>query len=60
MNIVIEIAKPKDVEKILNIYKPYILNTAITFECEVPSIEEFRQRIINTLKKSSILSCKNR
>ncbi len=25
MNIVIEIAKPKDVEKILNIYKPYIL-----------------------------------
>ena len=36
MNIVIEIAKPKDVEKILNIYKPYILNTAITFEPILP------------------------
>lgn len=58
MNIVIEIAKPKDVEKILNIYKPYILNTAITFECEVPSIEEFRQRIINTLKNYPYLVAK--
>ena len=34
-----------DAEAILKIYKPFIENTAITFEYTVPSIEEFRLRI---------------
>lgn len=38
-------------EAILSIYTPYILDTAITFEYTVPPIEEFRERIIETLKK---------
>ena len=50
-NIEIKIASPSDAEAILNIYAPYIKNTAITFEYEVPSVEEFRKRIIHTLKK---------
>ena len=45
----IEIAKSRDAKNILEIYKPYVLNTAITFEYEVPSIEEFSQRITKTL-----------
>lgn len=33
-----------DVPAILDIYKPYILQTAITFEYDVPSLEEFEER----------------
>ncbi len=34
-----------DVEKLLEIYAPYVMDTAITFEYEVPSVEEFGNRI---------------
>ncbi len=51
IHIEIKIASPSDAEAILNIYAPYIKNTAVTFEYEVPSVEEFRKRIVHTLKK---------
>ena len=38
-----------DASRLLEIYAPYIEHTAITFEYEVPSVEEFKQRIVNTL-----------
>ena len=41
----------KDAEELLNIYAYYVENTAITFEYDVPALEEFTQRIENTLKK---------
>lgn len=44
-------ATPLDAEEILNIYAPYITDTAITFEYTVPNLEDFRQRIVNTLQK---------
>lgn len=44
-------AKPADAECLLAIYAPYVLDTAITFEYDVPSVEEFRSRIENTLAK---------
>ena len=47
----IRIAAVKDAEALLAIYRPYVENTAITFEYEVPSAGEFRGRIENTLKK---------
>lgn len=50
-NIVLRTAKPSDADKLLEIYAPYVETTAITFEYEVPSVDEFRQRIENTLKK---------
>lgn len=50
-HIEIKIASPSDAEAILNIYAPYIKKTAVTFEYEVPSVEEFRKRIVHTLKK---------
>ena len=40
-----------DAERLLEIYAWYVKNTAITFEYDVPSLEEFRQRISRTLKK---------
>ena len=40
----IRLAKETDIPKILDIYGPYILNTAISFEYTVPSLEEFTQR----------------
>lgn len=39
-------AKPADAANLLAIYSPYIINTAFTFETEVPSTENFSQRII--------------
>lgn len=44
-------ASVKDAEDILNIYAYYVKNTAITFEYDVPAIDEFQTRIANILKK---------
>lgn len=48
--LIIRSAKPSDAEAILAIYTPYVEQTAITFEYEVPALEEFRQRIVKTLE----------
>ncbi|MFA6855864.1 MAG: GNAT family N-acetyltransferase [Treponema sp.] len=40
---------PADAPQLLEIYAPYVLNTAVSFEYDVPSVEEFRSRISNTL-----------
>ena len=50
-NIKIRTARPEDAPELLKIYAPYVENTAITFEYEVPSIEDFKCRIERTLKK---------
>lgn len=50
-NIIIRAVNADDANAILDIYAPYVEKTAITFEYDVPEIEEFRNRIINTLKK---------
>lgn len=47
----IRTATPADAEAILDIYSYYILQTAITFEYSVPSVEEFRGRMVKTLEK---------
>lgn len=47
----IRVAALEDAEEILSIYTPYILDTAITFEYEIPSVEEFRERIRSTLSR---------
>lgn len=35
-----------DAPALLDIYAPYVIETAITFEYEVPTLDDFRQRII--------------
>ncbi len=49
MNIIL--ANPSDAATLLAIYAPYVENTAITFEYEVPTIEDFGNRIEKTLGK---------
>lgn len=44
-------ATEADAEEILNIYAPYVTDTAITFEYDVPTLEEFTGRIHHTLEK---------
>ena len=58
MEIRIEIATPADAAALLDIYAHYVRNTAITFEYEVPSLEEFAQRIGNTLAEYPYLVAK--
>ncbi len=47
---------PKDAQALLDIYAPYILKTAVTFEYEVPSVETFAERIANTLVRYPYLA----
>ena len=49
--ITIRTATVSDAQALLNIYAPYVEHTAITFEYDVPSVEEFASRIKHTLQK---------
>lgn len=44
-------AREDDAEALLAIYAPYVTDTAITFEYDVPSREEFAERIRLTLER---------
>lgn len=48
---IIRTARAEDASEIREIYAPYVEKTAVTFEYEVPSVEEFRSRIEHTLQK---------
>lgn len=50
-DIAIRSARPSDARELLEIYAPYVKNTAITFEYDVPTVDEFSQRIQKTLSK---------
>ncbi len=50
-DLLIRPAVPEDAENILAVYEYYVRYTAISFEYEVPTVEAFRARIENTLKK---------
>ena len=54
-NYFIRPATPADAAALLDIYAPYILHTAITYEYEVPSVEDFAARIKGTLQKHPYL-----
>ena len=47
----IRAATPEDAPALLKIYAPYVKNTSITYEYDVPSEEEFRRRIESTLRR---------
>lgn len=53
----IRLAIKEDAAEILNIYSPYIENTSLTFETEVPSLEQFTERIVNNLLNWPWLVC---
>lgn len=47
----IRLATVDDAPALLAIYEPYVRDTAITFEYEPPTLEEFRARIARTLER---------
>lgn len=44
------LATVEDAPELLKIYQPYVEKTAITFEYEVPTLEDFKSRISKTSK----------
>lgn len=53
----IRLATPADAKGILDIYRPYIENSSITFETETPSIVALGERIDNYLQHWPWLVC---
>ena len=43
----LRLARPQDSAALLEIYRPYVENTSISFETEPPSVEEFRRRVVD-------------
>lgn len=60
MNITIRPAHPEDAEALLSIYAPYVRDTAVSFEYEVPTPEEFAERIHRTLAQYPYLVAEER
>lgn len=48
-----------DAEAVLAIYAPYIQNTNISFEYEVPTLMEFKQRVERIIKEYPWLVCEH-
>lgn len=57
MNINIRPVNNEDVSDILAIYTPYITDTVITFETEVPTLEEFTDRVERIRKEYPYIVC---
>ena len=55
----IRIATVQDAPALLEIYKYYVENTAVSFEITPPSADEFASRIEKTLKKYPYLVCED-
>src|SRR5262245_40458472 len=53
----IRLATAADAAAISAIYAPYVVDTPITFETEVPSIDEMQSRIVKTLAGHPWLVC---
>lgn len=56
-NEVTRFASPEDAEQMLEVYAPYVRKTVISFEYEVPSLEEFRGRVEKYTKRYPWLVC---
>lgn len=53
----IRLVTKEDTSEILDIYSPYILNTTISFETKVPTIDQFQKRIEDCLKAYPWIVC---
>ena len=49
MTVIIRLARLEDAQDLLAIYRYYVEKTAITFEYEVPSLEEFQERMRSSM-----------
>ena len=53
----LRLATVSDAEAMLNIYSPFILNSGITQEVELPSLEDFGKRVVFNLMERPWLVC---
>ena len=53
----IRLASEGDAESMLAIYAPVVLETAISFELEPPTLDEFQSRVRSTLTRTPWLVC---
>ena len=51
MNCKIRLARPQDAEELLEIFRPYVLETAVAFNYEPPTLEEFRNTMEDRLRR---------
>lgn len=56
-SLIIRKVKPEDAERLVDIYSFYVEKTAVSFEYEVPSVEEFQKRIKHITEKYPYLVC---
>lgn len=54
---VIRDARPDDAERLVQIYAPYVKDTAVSFEYDVPTVDEFRKRIEKISAKYPYIVC---
>jgi Sortase and related acyltransferases len=57
MKATIRLAERKDIPGILEIYSPYITDTSVTFEEEIPSEESFWKRMQGIMEELPFLVC---
>lgn len=55
----IRLISENDAREVLDIYKPFVINTIISFEYEAPSVDEFLQRIQNNILEYPWLVCQH-
>lgn len=53
----IRLATPSDAQALLDIYAPYVRDTTISFETEVPDLDAFRRRIRDICSEYPYLVC---
>ena len=56
-NLIIRDTKIQDAKSLVEIYAPYVKNTAVSFEYKVPSVEEFEERIRHITEKYQYIVC---
>jgi phosphinothricin acetyltransferase len=55
--VAIRMARPEDAQAILDIYAPYVIDTAITFVSTLPTADEIRAKMIDIEKRYPYLVC---
>ena len=55
----IRLAQPDDARQMLAIYTPFILNSAVSFELDIPTTDEFGLRIAHTLTRFPWIVCES-
>ena len=55
-SLIIREVNVQDAKRLVEIYAPYVKDTAVSFEYKVPSVEEFEERIRHVMEKYLTLS----